>query len=407
MTSSELDPRLSSILETCLEAIQSGRATFQECLDRYPAEAPQIQRELRMAVMAARLKAAAVMPDASVNRLEARLRTQFKQQIKPVTLKTRPVRRRLPVFAGKWAAAFMIAFLLALGAGGGAVAASANSLPGETLYSVKRAWESFVVLVATLIGRADDVWLHLAQVRFEELMKLAEKGGLSNRVLEEFSNTLEETIQAADEATTPDLVVFMMNAESQLQLALPSVEPLPGYDRMVSLLKPLFDDSGRLQVRSVVTITTPEPPSATPVLPNPSATATLTPTFTPTATYTPTATATDLPTNTPQQPTATSRFPATATRTPSPVPSETASATPTNTPTMTWTPLPLPGGTRIVPTPVPEQTQSSTIIQITPVVTDGGDPIRIRETQGAVYATQTAIAGGAGDPTATTDPANP
>jgi hypothetical protein len=99
--SSELDPRVSSILETCLEAIQSGAVTVQDCLERYPAEAPLIQRELQLAALASRLKSAA-MPEPEVEQLEARLRSHFRQQISPAT---RIVRRFIPYWRLALAAA--------------------------------------------------------------------------------------------------------------------------------------------------------------------------------------------------------------------------------------------------------------------------------------------------------------
>lgn len=399
MTLSEPDPRLSIILETCLEAIQSGQATFQECLERYPSEAPLLKKELHLALLATRLKST-VMSDEAVARLETRLRARFQQTMKS-TSQLQVMRRAAPwQFAGKWAAAVLIVFLVALGAGGGTVAASSSSLPGDPLYGVKRAWESVIVFVASLVGRVDDVWLHLAQVRFEELIKLAEAGRLTSVQLDDFSASLETAIRLADAETTPRLVGFMMNAESHLQLVPLATQALPGYMRMKTLLKPHFDSTGRLQVRQVITTIQPMAPTPTAIPVAASATPTATATFT----ATPTLTAT--PTNTPIPPTETPRYPPTATRTPTTEPTATWTITPSPTPTLTWTALPL-GSTLPTPTPV-NPNQGPGLPQVsTPVTPVGSAPLFVRETQAAVYATQTAIARGTVEPTPASDGTNP
>jgi hypothetical protein len=383
------------VLEKHLPALLAGRRTLEETLRQSP-EAAAVQAELKTALLVNRLLAE--MPDTAVRDLEQRLRARAARR--GGAGRVLPAARRLPQIS-RWAAVLLIALFVGLGAGGGTVAASAGSLPGDPLYGIKRAWEQVVALVATLLGRAEDMALHLARVRFAEWLALNTAGSTPAPATTDLILALENAIRQADSTTTPQLVTFMLAAENALQSLPPAAQQQPGYDRVAQLLQPDFDAQGGLIVPLPRLLPTPAPAL-------PAATATLPPTIAPTGTLPPTGTptATLPPTPTLPPPTATSRIPATATRTPAAPTASPTATLPTATlppPTATWTPLPL--GVITSATPVTLPTLGPVLPSVTPVLPPLEVTLRIRETQAAVYATQTAIAAGTGEPTPTPDTA--
>jgi hypothetical protein len=385
------NPQLTQLLDIYLEEILSGTATLAEVLAQYP-EASALKRELQTALLTARLTSdVPVLSDASMAKLEARLHAVTPAQRRPAS---RIIQFPVWQLANKWVAALILIILFALSAGGGTVAVAANSQPGDTLYGVKRAWEQVIVFVANIVGRADDVYLHLAKVRFEEIYTLARQDKLSPAELDDFAVTLRATIRLADDDSTPAIVVFMMTAQSNLQLMPPKPDTEISYKRVETLLQPRFDANGHLLLVDGLPApaSTPQPValSATPTN-EPALTNTPVPTEIVRATFTATSTATDAP------PTATS----TPSRTPTATNTLPPTPTLTNTPTLTLTPLTLPGQI-VTATRVLSQTTNVPIIPTQPATGGGGPPaFPVRETEAAVYATQTAIANGQIQPTPT------
>jgi hypothetical protein len=366
------------ILNDCLEAVLQREKTLAECLALYPAEATWLKSELQTALLLRSLSAPG-MPEDAVKTLESRLVRQFNRSA-PL-----PRRNNTIGWVGKWAAGFMVALLMAFGGGTTTVAASANSQPGDTLYTVKRAWENIVVYVATLIGRADEVWLHLAQIRFDEMQAAATKGMLAPEILDEVYGAVQRAIVFADSDTTTPLVVFMMTASSELQL-IPKVARIEAqYTQVRQVLEPHFDTAGRLVLLENMAV--PAVPPVQMIVASATVEPTITPTQvlpSPTPTFVPVVLASDTPGASP-----------TPTRTPTDTPTATPTITPSFTPTLTWTPLPLPGGTLVTVTPFVLVATNATTGSASPPITPTGALLYpIRPTQLAVYMTQTAIASG-------------
>lgn len=375
-------PELDLILDECLEQVLSGERTIADCLTQYPAYADELKPVLQVAVLTSRLKRPQ-MDAAAVQALEMRLRgTRLAQQ--------RPARRAFLAPLGRLAAMLGLVFLLTLGAGGGAVAASASSLPGDPLYGLKRWWESVVLAVAALIdGWQDDVWLHLAQTRLDEAEALAARGLMNRDILLDVYTAAEQTIALADAATAPQIAAFLADAGTRLQNLPTTAATEPVRAQLLTLV--LSDHGPRLPL--LVISPAPPTPTATGTF---TETATLRPTLTPLASWTPTPleSPTLTPSATPTLPptfTPTSRVPATATRTPEASDTPTALPTASPTPTATWTPLPLP---ELPPTDwnPPPTARPGTQSSATPVPPTVEATIRYRDTQAAVYATQTAQA---------------
>jgi hypothetical protein len=168
--SSELD----NIVEECLDAILRGETTLAECLNRYPEQAAELKTLLQMALLTSRLKSPQ-MSAASVQALDKRLRAQM-QSGKTPRIQAKVITWQPFV---RLAAAIFIIALLAFGGSAGLVSASSSTLPGDTLYPVKRAWESARVVAASVVGQQDDVWLDIAETRWEEVNRLDDQGRLN------------------------------------------------------------------------------------------------------------------------------------------------------------------------------------------------------------------------------------
>lgn len=390
-------PEFTSILHDCLDSVLAGERSIDECLQAYPQFASRLKPALQVALLTRDLDKAE-MPASSVQALEIRLRGKMVAANQRAAT-TGDISSRRSAFAplGKLAAMIAIVFLFALGTGGGAVAASASSLPGDPLYGLKRLWEAIILALSSLANNTDDVWLHLAQTRLDEAESLAGRGTVSSVVFADVYEATAQAILLVDEATLPQLTAFLENARSRIQnlpataataplqrdlllLVVPAADGKPG---MPPSLQPPSLQPTMMSIESsgmdTFTPTVTPAPTETPTLaltstatPAPSATQTVRPTDTPSATLTPT-----------------SRVPATATNSPQPSRTPTQTSTPSVTPTATWTALPLVtatfAGDGLPPTSAPvnrptDDDQNGNV----PVAT-----IRHRATQAAAYATQT------------------
>jgi hypothetical protein len=390
------EPRLSQdlddILAICLDHLLRGEKTLAECLHDYPDHAAELKPALQIAFLTMRLKSAE-MPETRVDALESRLRAQMVDNTRPIQLSGV---RYLPLGLSRLAAALIIGFILTVGSGAGLVAASADDLPGDTLYGVKRLWETIVLTFAPLTGQPGDLWLQLAETRLDEVNRLAAEGRLTQQaLLDLYSASYYVTYYGGDASA---IIAYFNRAYLALFNRIqPPSDSATVYGEVIEAVNPV----NRLAPDgTIIPLPDAQPPSLMgQVAPTPTATTSPTPTDTPTlipsATLTPTKTATLIPTATD---TPTPRIPPTATRTPTYTPSPTVTLTFTPSPTMTWTPLPLPGGlpgNTAVSTPVPP----GVIPSSTPVVLTLDATERVRATQQSVYMTQTAEvqeSGGAG-----------
>lgn len=385
MSKQQFPQEFEIILDECLDAVLANQTSIAECLERYPEYAAQLKPELQAALLVARLKSPVLADDSIAN---------FEQQLR-ARMQTRR-QRKVIQFAGltfsRSAAAVMIVFLMIFGSGGSLVAASANSLPGETLYPVKRLWEMIILLLAPLTGELDDLWLHMAQTRFEEIQALADQGNLTDAALFDLYDATAKTIELSDAETAALTMAYMEQAQTFLETADLPLQYEILYQALIGLMAPIRTQDGRLLLPAGLQPNLNAPATSTAV-----STESLDPTPTtqaPTATSSATATAspTITLTATPRD-TATPRIPPTATQEPTLSPTPTLTHTPLPTATFTWTPLPLPPS-RTPSGPV-ENTQVPATLPPGPSATPPSpqnDSPFVRQTQQAVYLTQTAQA---------------
>jgi len=380
MNEQPLNSQLNMILDDCLDAILHDKATIESCLQQYPDYADELLPELQLAVLTSRLKSPE-MADTSVDALEAKLMAQFEQTSEPANV-VRPTFFRS---ISRSAAAAIIVVLLLIGSGGGAVYAAADDMPGDSLYGVKRVWETIITAIASVIGQLDNVWLQLAQTRLDELLFLVTDDALPDaELLDDFVMSVEQAIVNADADTTPVLISFLDESRALVETHFSgyALADNAGYEQVLHLLTPQLDTNGRLMLTEYE-----------PQLVEPTAIPTITPTTVLLPTASPTENVTDVPTLTPT----TSATVVTATPTPSRTPTltPTATVTPTETLTVTpsWTPIDYPDGppptSTVAPPPVndPGATPRPDVI-----VDETLEWEFLRSTERAVFLTQTAIA---------------
>jgi hypothetical protein len=115
---------LETTLDTCLNQIEEGQASIDECLARYPEHAAQLKPLLHAATRLARGRD--VMPDPSYR---MRARSQLN-----VFMQQNPQRKRVSPVFWRFAVGFvtMVALFLASG-----TAFAQQALPGDRLYNWK------------------------------------------------------------------------------------------------------------------------------------------------------------------------------------------------------------------------------------------------------------------------------
>lgn len=390
MNEPHLSPEFDDILAECLDAVLHGNQTIAECLRAYPNYADELKPALQIGLLTARLKSPEMAAER-VDALEMRLRAQSTQMS---AARPRNVSNisRLPLGISRLAATIAVIFILALGSGAGLVAASADDLPGDALYGVKRLWETIVLALVPLTGQPETIWLHIANSRLDEAIRLSEQGRLSeNALIDLYKATyvVSHYNYGGGDATAmiayfnraylafSNRITAPLGAEAVYKDVLDAVSPARIQDGVVT---PLTNDVPPSLSNVSAPLPSPIPPTAIPSdTPVPTATASATPT----ATVTPSPTATSTLTPTP-------RIPATATRTPTFTPSPTDTPTLTPSPTLTWTPLPLPGYIPPITsadTPVPP---GIIVTHPPPILPTLDATERVRATQQSVYMTQTA-----------------
>ncbi len=394
MTEPRNSQTFDDILALCLDDLLRGNRTLAECLDAYPNDADELRPALQIALLTIHLKSPE-MPEDRVDALERRLRTGMSPPVPIAPARSRTI-QLLPLGLSRLAAVLLIGFILALGSGAGLVAASADDLPGDTLYGVKRLWESIVLALAPVTGQPGDLWLQIADTRLDEVNRLNAEGRLTADALADLYTASYYVSYYGGDASR--ILAYFNKAYLAL---FNRIQPPVGAEILYSEVVDAVNPDNRLSSSgAIIPLPDDQPPSLSGVPEVPTATPTdvfipptHTPSPTPSETPTPTNTASPTPT---ASDTPTPRIPATATRTPTYTPSPTETPTYTPSPTLTWTPLPLPGSVPGVGQPA-TQVPPGTVPTDTPVILPTQDAtLRVRATLRAVYMTQTAEAQSAG-----------
>jgi hypothetical protein len=211
----------SDILNTCLEQIERGQATIDSCIRRYPEF-----KELREL-----LQVACIMRDLPIPKLNTVSRSAIEQKMLTRFKQTQAVRARqlaasprtAPGFAqrfaqrptvrsGGWAmrlasAAFILILFFFTGSAG-LVQAAGSSVPGDSLYPVKRSVEQFQLSVADTES-LPGVLEQIAEARLTEIKVLSDRGyALESAFVDESITTIHNAVLAQRNFQTRDLLLW-------------------------------------------------------------------------------------------------------------------------------------------------------------------------------------------------------
>ncbi len=162
-----MSKEFDNILDECLERLLVKSETIEQCLQRYPEQAANLEPLLRTAL--ATRQAVAIQPSAE---FKARARYQFRSALQEVASQ-----RRFSFFGWlpRWATVVTI-ILGVLMMGGGTIAAASYSMPDSLLYPVKLATEQVqLTLTPSDIGKAR-LYAKFADRRVAEIIYIANKG---------------------------------------------------------------------------------------------------------------------------------------------------------------------------------------------------------------------------------------
>lgn len=144
---------LYDALEICLQALEQG-SDIEACLARFPAQADELRPILETALQA-RSIAVAEVSETALRRGRARV-LQAAAELREQNSASVPNRRWKParIFSLALVSAAVM-FCLLVSTGTGLVNAAADSLPGDGLYPIKRAWENIRLFISAPKARLE------------------------------------------------------------------------------------------------------------------------------------------------------------------------------------------------------------------------------------------------------------
>ncbi len=177
---------IEDALNNCLDMVGAG-SSLEDCLSHYPGQRPELEPLLRTALA---LRQASVIPLRPAFRAEGRARVVGAM----AALRSRSVRP--PGIGWTWRyaiASLVIVFLL----GAQVVSASAQSLPGETLYPVKRTVEQVRITLTFSPTAKAQLVSQFADERMNELVAVAQDSDLEDiGQRERFQQQVDQLVQS-------------------------------------------------------------------------------------------------------------------------------------------------------------------------------------------------------------------
>jgi hypothetical protein len=238
--------RFEDILAECLDAVNAGRSTVEECLSLYPQWSDRLEPLLRLGLRLG--DASFPEPDPS---FRAAARERFLSATQARAAHPQKSRRLLPALPAlpqwRWhlprvrfaagppsdwrrvvatmAAALLVGFF---GFSTFAVATSGNSLPGDWRYSVKRLTERTRLTFTFGDDARRDYRISLAEERLHEVQKLAgQDRHISESVLRQVIDSTQPLVQTLEPSSVPaDQIQRITDLTAQQQDVLGTVAPL-------------------------------------------------------------------------------------------------------------------------------------------------------------------------------------
>ena len=162
------DQQIVGVFNECFESMLIKNESIDACLARYPQHAAEL-KPLLETTNAARA-ASSISPDAT---FRARARYEFRS-----ALYDKMSRKERPALAWRWRWATIASTtgVLLLTSAGGVVAASSGSMPGQTLYQVKRTIENVQLTMTPSQAAKARMYATLADRRVGEIVYAAQHG---------------------------------------------------------------------------------------------------------------------------------------------------------------------------------------------------------------------------------------
>jgi hypothetical protein len=161
--------QFNTILDECMERLLTGQETVEQCLQRYPEYAAELEPLLRTATIVK--KAVDIEPSAD---FRARARYQLQSMMAESKAPRRTVR-----FSPRWAVAVCVVMLVFV-LGGGTVLAANSSMPGSPLYTVKLATENLSIKFAGSAEKKAELYVTLADRRVTEMVWMVDNNKTQN-----------------------------------------------------------------------------------------------------------------------------------------------------------------------------------------------------------------------------------
>lgn len=167
--------KLDRTFNDALERILQGE-DLEKCLQDYPEEAEQLRPLLKLALDLKQYSESAEVSPEFKSRTEAKLKEALEARQHSWT--TKVSKRLKPVIRWAGATAGIVILLVSAFIGGFALSslASANTMPGQTLYPVKLATEEVRIALAFSDVKKVQLLASSAEARAEEIAYAAQKG---------------------------------------------------------------------------------------------------------------------------------------------------------------------------------------------------------------------------------------
>ena len=200
--------KFKDIFNECIDAMLQGES-LEDCLLRYPEQAEELGPLLRI-VEDTREASHTIEPRPD---FKAQLRYQVQAQVADRNRRTKDKYMTVG-WLPRWATMTVISLLILLFAAGSVYAISADTVPGDLLYPVKRAGEEVQLFFTFSSDGKAELHAMLASRRVEEIEEVAPKA--DSATVDKLSADFESNMQKVSELTTA-IVAEDEDAEEDLQ----------------------------------------------------------------------------------------------------------------------------------------------------------------------------------------------
>ena len=278
----DTEQKTAQILQTCLEAIQSGKETIDSVVSRYPELEDELRPQLENAVwLTSRRFVLDPSPEfvhRSRQRLVARIKAEQREAAVAPSLKSSLLSLlRMPPVVLRGVVTILVVFLLLMGADQ-MVENTSGSIPGDPGYSVKRTVEDLTLAVSSDPGQQIVLYLEYSQRRLGEVNVLVDKSRYvdATTTLNEFEEQVRSAVSSLNSVKDSDTVhkeLLAMTIQEKLSdhtRELNTLMPRVPTDTKPAVEKAMMVSSDGLVVaqsaiKRLMTIRTPQPSDVPPL----------------------------------------------------------------------------------------------------------------------------------------------